>query len=165
MQVKTMPLVWAIVGGSVGGIFIVYGIVGYLVAPKAKKANKIPETVQEMKSIADEISRFVSSRRQYDPSNRPSWLVPGSDSWDEERRNEEVRRHTQQMTDFFSETMNLYRERFAGVVIHLVEEVMRLGYRDDELERYHQRPGNIFGIETVANRLSALAQRIGEDNG
>jgi len=67
------------------------------------------------------------------------------------------------MIDYSTETMNLYNQQFASRVIHLTEQGIGFGYRDQELVRFYEHPTNQLGIEEVAKRLGALGKTIRQD--
>lgn len=159
ITVKTMPLAASIFGYFIGTVLIIIGVVFLFVKPKGTDTRMI--FARNMQTLANEISQFLSERKRYDPSHTPHWYNPRWDSWDEERRREEFQKYSQNIVDYLSQTMSLYQERFAGKVIHLIEEAIRLDYHDEELERFYKHPTNTIGLEIVANRLSALAERIG----
>jgi hypothetical protein len=58
--------------------------------------------------------------------------------------------------------MDRYRERFENDIVGLVEVLMGRGIHDPELERRYQHPTNPLGIQSVAQRLSAVSRRLRE---
>ena len=130
----------------------------YIILRSARKPNiNLSELANDMDIISKDIAQFLSERQRYDRTLE----MPYADlKWSEKRKHEEWQRQTQKITNHHTETMSIYRERFAGKVMHLVEEAKRLGYMDEELNRYYEYPTNTLGIESVSNRMKVLALRM-----
>ena len=158
--VTSMPVIATTCGFIASGVLILLGVL--LTWPRSNK-TKMLEMARQMESIAAGMQELVSARRQYDPSNVPISHLPGWDSWDEERKNKEWNESTQMALDYNHQTMDIYKGRFHDKVVRLVRKATKLGYTDSKLERFYERPTTSIGIEVVADRLRALANRIRQD--
>lgn len=58
------------------------------------------------------------------------------------------------------DTMNLYRQRFSGRALALLEIATDNGYGDLELVRHLRGPVNTIELDRIADRLSAVAERV-----
>jgi hypothetical protein len=161
--VENIPEEAAIVGCIVGGSILFFGVYKIVKSKTTKRESRIASVKEEMKRMGTGILLFLSDRESHNPLNIPSWHDPRWNSWNGERRHEEQIRYQQKVNEYERETMGLYEARFDGDVIYLVEEAIRLGYRDDELEKYYKHPTNRLGAETVGKLLNALAKYIGND--
>lgn len=156
LTVKSMPLYGAVIGFVIGGLLVVGGTVA-LFLPRRRPLEEIGK---DMVSLADELQRFLSDRERGDTTRTPRFHDPRWETWGEDQRRQAFNEYSERMTRYSTETYALYRERFASKVIHLVEEALRRGYRDEELHRYYEHPINSIAMGIVASRIGALGQRL-----
>lgn len=124
---------------------------------KGRKKYGVAELASDMETMSANLADFVGERERYDPINRIKMNKP---NWDDDRKHEEWEEQTQELIEYASATMGVYRRRFASKVTYLVKEARKLGYQDEELDSLYKHPTNRLGIEMLSDRLGALSLRM-----
>jgi len=146
---------------KLGWSFIVLGCVSFVVLVvwlvKGRKRYGVAELASDMETMSASLADFVGERGRSDPVNRIKMPRP---NWDDERRHEEWEDRTQELMEYASETVRIYRRRFAAKVNYLVREARKLGYEDEELDSLYKHPTNRLGIEVLSDKMGALSLRM-----
>lgn len=144
---------------EMGFSFIVLGAASFiiLIISLLKGRYGVAELASDMETTGADLADFAGERRREDPINR---VKMPKRNWDDNRKHEESQERTRELIEYSSATMAIYRRRFAGKVIHLVEEAKKLGYQDKELDLVYQHPTNRLGIERLSDRMRALSLRM-----
>jgi len=124
---------------------------------KGRKRYGVEELASDMETMSANLADFVGERERSDPINRIKMPKP---NWDDDRKHEEWEEQRQELIGYSSATMDIYRKRFAGKVMHLVEEAQKLGYQDKELDSVYKHPTNRLGIGMLSDRMRALSLRM-----
>ena len=148
------------VGFSLIGLGAIYFIILISLVLKGRKRYGVAELASEMETMSANLADFVGERGRSDPTNRIKMPKP---NWDDDRKREEWEAKTQELIEYSSETMRIYRRRFGGKVTYLVKEARKSGYQDEELDRLYQHPTNRLGIEMLSDRIGALSLRMEKD--
>lgn len=146
---------------EMGFSFIALGVASFIILIilllKDRKGYGVAELASDMETMSANLADFVGERERYDPINRIKRPKP---NWDDDRNHEEWEEQTQELIGYSSATMDIYRKRFAGKVMHLVEEPQKLGYQDKELDSVYKPPTNRLGIGMLSDRMGALSLRM-----
>jgi hypothetical protein len=146
---------------KMGLSFIVLGAVSFVLLVvslvKSRKRYGVAELASDMETLSDDLADFVGERGRSDPTNRIKMPKP---NWDDERKHEEWEMQTQELIEYGSDTIRIYRRRFASKVAYLVEEAGKLGYQEKEIDSLYKHPTNRLGIEMLSDRMGALSLRM-----
>ena len=146
---------------KMGFSFIVLGAASFIILIisllKGRKRYGVAELASDMETMSASLADFAGERRRDDPINRIKMPKP---NWDDNRKHEEWEDQTQELIEYGSATMDIYRRRFASKVTHLVEEARKLGYQDKEIDSLYKHPTNRLGIEMLSDRMGALSLRM-----
>jgi hypothetical protein len=158
LQLSGVEIPWlgfSLIG--LGGLLLIIPLYSWL---KNRKRYGVAELASDMATMSAGLAAFVAERQRYDPTYRIKALNP---NWDDNRKHEQWQEHTQEVMGYSSATVDIYRQRFASKVIHLVEEAQKLGYQDKELTSMYQHPVNTLTIGMLSDRMGALSLRIKRD--
>ena len=129
---------------------------------KGRKKYGVAELASEMEGTSTNLADFAGERERGDPIHRIKMNKP---NWDDARKHEEWEEKTRELIEYGSETIRIYRRRFAGKVTYLVKEARKFGYKDKELDSLYEHPTNRLGIEMLSDRMGALALRMKKEIG
>jgi len=146
---------------KMGFSFIVLGAASFIILIisllKGRKRYGVTELASEMETMSARLADFVGERGRSDPINRIKMPKP---NWDDGRKHEEWEEQKQELIEYGSETMRIYRRRFASKVTYLVKEARKLGYQDKDLDSLYEHPTNRLGIEMLSDKMGALSLRM-----
>ena len=146
---------------GMGISFIVLGVASFIILIilllKGRKRYGIAELASDMETMSANLVDFVGERQRSDPINRIKMPRP---NWDDERKHEAREEQKQELIEYGSETMRIYRRRFASKVTYLVKEARKLGYQDEDLDSLYEHPVNRLVIEMISDKMGALSLRM-----
>lgn len=157
----TLGLHWSEEIPKVGLSFIWLGAATFVILvvslAKGRKRYGVAEVASDMESMSASLADFAGERERYDPVSRIKMPKPDRD---DDRKHEEWKRQTQELIEYGSATMDIYRRRFASRVRYLVKEARKLGYEDKELGSLCEHPVNRLAIQMLSDRMGALSLRM-----
>lgn len=147
-------------------IFILGGLLAasaWLLVPKLsasddKEREQRRELKQRAQTLSKDLLEFAAERKRNDPSYEIRDSLPVNAS--EEQRHGQWQRDAERGLRYSMETNSQYDIKFGGKVLVVRNELAELGLRDKELDELWENPTNYFGMTIVANRISALAERL-----
>lgn len=139
--------------------FIVLGAASFIILmiSLSKGRRRFTELASEMETMSARLADFVGERGRSEAINRIKMPKP---NWDDGRKHEEWEEQTQKSIEYSSETMRIYRRRFASKVTYLVKEARKLGYQDKDLDSLYEHPTNRLGIEMLSDKMGAVSLRM-----
>ena len=100
--------------------------------------------------LSSEILAYVARRKAIDPTYTQS-------------ANSDRAAAANRLVGHYQETMSLHSRQFGARVIAMQKELHMRGFHDKELDAFYEHPTNPLGIQTVGERLGALAHQLPEE--
>lgn len=151
---KKHPIVWALVifllGSILYGVLREFGTDAYnnlrdwIISVSGEPELAVPTLKEQTITLYEDIMGFLKEREANEPPI-------DFDKWEES---------TNRRSQYFTETMGLYREKFGARVVAIREEYVRRGIKSDRLDLFYPEPVNIIGIREVAYGLAELAAKL-----
>lgn len=149
-EIPQMGVSFVVLGGGTFVILVVS-------LAKGRKRYGVAEVAKDMQSMSETLADFAGERERHETV---SIVRRSNPNWDDDRKQEEFEKQRQELIGYGSETMSIYRRRFASRVRFLVKKARKLGYGNKELDSLCEHPVNRLAIQMLSDRMGELSLRM-----